>query len=120
MSMIYGLHGHVLTAALYKWNHDTQLISTGGWLWARWVLLRVSETSCHWQEVTYAVVTPEVAFTGDTGAEVFSSPGFEDALAAKLLIIEATFLEEDISREHAKVTMSHEYGASTFILISIF
>ncbi|CAL5222304.1 g4646 [Coccomyxa viridis] len=54
------------------------------------------------EEVTYPVVTPEVAFTGDTAAEVFNSPGFEDALAAKLLIIEATFLEDDISPEHAK------------------
>ena len=56
------------------------------------------------QDVTYTVVTPEVAFTGDTAAEVFSSPGFEDALAAKLLIIEATFLEEDILPQHAKVS----------------
>ena len=55
------------------------------------------------QDVTFPVVTPEVAFTGDTAAEVFSSPGFEDALAAKLLIIEATFLDEDVSLEHAKV-----------------
>lgn len=60
----------------------------------------------HLQEVTYPVVTPEVAFTGDTAAEVFRSPGFEDGLAAKLLIIEATFLEEDISQEHAKVAAS--------------
>lgn len=49
------------------------------------------------------MVTPEVAFTGDTSAEVFSSPGFEDALAAKLLIIEATFLDEEVSLHHAKV-----------------
>ena len=55
------------------------------------------------QEVTYPVVTPEVAFTGDTSGAVFSAPGFEDALAAKLLIIEATFLSEDVTLEHAKV-----------------
>ena len=52
------------------------------------------------------MVTPEVAFTGDTSAEVFSSPGFEDALAAKLLIMEATFLEDDVSQQHAKVSGS--------------
>jgi len=55
------------------------------------------------QEVTYPVVTPEVAFTGDTSGAVFSAPGFEDALAAKLLIIEATFLSEDVKLEHAQV-----------------
>lgn len=55
------------------------------------------------QDITFPMVTPEVAFTGDTASEVFSSPGFEDALAAKLLIIEATFLDEDVSLEHAKV-----------------
>ena len=61
--------------------------------------------SCHLQEVTYPVVTPEVAFTGDTAAGVFSSPGFEDALAAKLLIIESTFLCDDVSLDHAKVLL---------------
>ncbi|CAK0786895.1 hypothetical protein CVIRNUC_010109 [Coccomyxa viridis] len=54
------------------------------------------------EDVTYPVVTPEVAFTGDTAAGVFSSPGFEDALAAKLLIIESTFLCNDVSLEHAE------------------
>lgn len=49
------------------------------------------------------MVTPEVAFTGDTSGAVFSAPGFEDALAAKLLIIEATFLSEDVKLEHAQV-----------------
>ena len=65
------------------------------------------------------MVTPEVAFTGDTAAEVFSSPGFEDALAAKLLIMEATFLEEDISLEHAKVTASRPLTACANPLTSI-
>ena len=70
------------------------------------------------QEVTYPVVTPEVAFTGDTAAEVFNSPGFEDALAAKLLIIDATFLEDDISPEHAKVTTAQSWRtAITSIII---
>ena len=59
--------------------------------------------NCLMQDVTYPVVTPEVAFTGDTAAGVFTSPGFEDALAAKLLIIESTFLCNDISLDHAKV-----------------
>ena len=62
-------------------------------------------------------MTPEVAFTGDTAAEVFNSPGFEDALAAKLLIIEATFLEDDISPEHAKVTMAQSWRTAITSII---
>ena len=75
--------------------------------------------NCPCQEVTYPVVTPEVAFTGDTAAEVFDSPGFEDALAAKLLIMEATFLEEEISREHAKVTTSHSCDIKDVLQIAL-
>lgn len=52
------------------------------------------------------VETAESAFTGDTSAAFLTAPGSKDALKAKLLIMEATFLDDDVSLEHAQVRVS--------------
>ena len=44
-------------------------------------------------EVTDEVTVPEVAFTGDTSASWVHSPSAVDALRAKLLIMECTFVD---------------------------
>jgi len=46
-------------------------------------------------EVTERVEVPLVAFTGDTQAKVFDREGVDDALRAKVLITECTFLGPD-------------------------
>ncbi|EPS67552.1 hypothetical protein M569_07222, partial [Genlisea aurea] len=53
-------------------------------------------------EITNTVMCPEVAFTGDTTSEFFADPHSADALRAKILITEATFLDENVSIEHAR------------------
>ncbi|KAI4340996.1 hypothetical protein MLD38_025778 [Melastoma candidum] len=53
-------------------------------------------------EITDTVLSPEVAFTGDTTSEYMLNPRNADALRAKLLITEATFLDDDMSIEHAQ------------------
>ncbi|XP_050208508.1 tRNase Z TRZ2, chloroplastic [Mercurialis annua] len=53
-------------------------------------------------EITDIMLSPEVAFTGDTTAEYMLDPRNADALRAKILITEATFLDEGISIEHAR------------------
>ncbi|KAK4777357.1 hypothetical protein SAY87_017544 [Trapa incisa] len=53
-------------------------------------------------EITDTILSPEVAFTGDTTAEYMLNPRNADALRAKVLITEATFLDDSISIEHAQ------------------
>ncbi|KAF3335454.1 ribonuclease Z [Carex littledalei] len=48
------------------------------------------------------ILVPEVAFTGDTTSDFILDPRNSDALRAKVLITEATFLDEEIDVEHAK------------------
>jgi ribonuclease BN (tRNA processing enzyme) len=57
------------------------------------------------QAVTETVEVAEVAFTGDTSAAYLADPGSGQALHARLLIMEATFLDDDVSLEHAQVGM---------------
>ncbi|XP_065873132.1 tRNase Z TRZ2, chloroplastic [Euphorbia lathyris] len=53
-------------------------------------------------EITDTILSPEVAFTGDTTAEYMLDPRNADALRAKVLITEATFLDEGFSIEHSR------------------
>ncbi|KAF3331066.1 ribonuclease Z [Carex littledalei] len=53
-------------------------------------------------EITDMILVPEVAFTGDTTSDFILDPRNSDALRAKVLITEATFLDEEIDVEHAK------------------
>ncbi|KZV18765.1 ribonuclease Z, chloroplastic [Dorcoceras hygrometricum] len=53
-------------------------------------------------EITDTILCPEVAFTGDTTSDFFLDPRSADALRAKILITEATFLDENVSVEHAR------------------
>ncbi|KAK4423301.1 tRNase Z TRZ2, chloroplastic [Sesamum alatum] len=53
-------------------------------------------------EITDTILCPEVAFTGDTMSDFFLDPRSADALRAKILITEATFLDENVSVEHAR------------------
>ncbi|KAH7842240.1 hypothetical protein Vadar_003118 [Vaccinium darrowii] len=53
-------------------------------------------------EITDIILCPEVAFTGDTMSDFFLDPRSADALRAKVLITEATFLDEGCSIEHAR------------------
>ena len=55
------------------------------------------------QEVTQLVEMPEVAFTGDTSSGFLTQPGSADALRARLLIMELTFLDDEVTIEHAQV-----------------
>lgn len=56
-------------------------------------------------EITDTVISPEIAFTGDTMAEFIVDPNNADALRAKLLIMETTFVDDAMTVEHAQ-----EYG----------
>ncbi|XP_073129814.1 tRNase Z TRZ2, chloroplastic isoform X3 [Henckelia pumila] len=53
-------------------------------------------------EITDTILCPEVAFTGDTTSDFFLDPRSADALRAKILITEATFLDENVSVQHAR------------------
>lgn len=53
-------------------------------------------------EITDTVLSPEVAFTGDTTSDFMLDPRNADALRAKILITEATFLDEGYNVEHAR------------------
>jgi ribonuclease Z len=52
-------------------------------------------------QVTDKIEVPEVAFTGDTTGEWIDNPANADALRAKLLIMECTFVDDSVSREDA-------------------
>ncbi|XP_059661157.1 tRNase Z TRZ2, chloroplastic [Cornus florida] len=53
-------------------------------------------------EITDTILSPEVAFTGDTMSDFLLDPRSSDALRSKILITEATFLDEGVSIEHAR------------------
>ncbi|XP_004491080.1 tRNase Z TRZ2, chloroplastic [Cicer arietinum] len=53
-------------------------------------------------EITDTILSPEVAFTGDTTADFMLDPLNADALRAKVLITEATFLDDSTSIDHAR------------------
>ncbi|KAK9835680.1 hypothetical protein WJX74_005763 [Apatococcus lobatus] len=57
------------------------------------------------QVVTEQLETCELAFTGDTGPEFITAEGSADALRARLLIMELTFLDDKVAPESA-----HEMG----------
>lgn len=56
-------------------------------------------------EITDTLISPEIAFTGDTMAEFIVDPNNADAMRAKLLIMETTFVDDAMTIEHAR-----EYG----------
>ena len=58
------------------------------------------------QDITEQIETCELAFTGDTGPEFITAEGSEDALRARLLIMELTFLDDKVSPESAHVSQS--------------
>lgn len=53
-------------------------------------------------EITDLILCPEMAFTGDTTSDFLLDPRNADALRAKVLVTEATFLNGEISIEHAR------------------
>uniref|UniRef100_A0A0D9XEY7 Lipid-binding serum glycoprotein C-terminal domain-containing protein n=1 Tax=Leersia perrieri TaxID=77586 RepID=A0A0D9XEY7_9ORYZ len=53
-------------------------------------------------EITDTILYPEVAFTGDTKSDFILDPRNADALRAKVLITEATFLDDQIDVDHAR------------------
>ncbi|XP_020264224.1 nuclear ribonuclease Z-like isoform X2 [Asparagus officinalis] len=53
-------------------------------------------------EITDTILSPEVAFTGDTMSDFIQEPRNADALRAKVLITEATFLDEECDIEQAR------------------
>ena len=55
------------------------------------------------QEITHHVVVPELAFTGDTTVGFITDPANEEVFRARLLIVECTFLDDEMSVEDAKV-----------------
>ncbi|KAH9563787.1 hypothetical protein CY35_05G143300 [Sphagnum magellanicum] len=59
--------------------------------------------------ITETIKVPEVAFTGDTTSNFITNKANQDALDAKLLIMESTFLDNYMSVEKA-----HEYGHTHF------
>ncbi len=75
-------------------------------------ILRMRDWICHgmsrmyvWcvQEITHHVVVPELAFTGDTTVDFITDPVNEEVFRARLLIMECTFLDDEMSVEDAKV-----------------
>ncbi|KAG6554882.1 hypothetical protein Mapa_003465 [Marchantia paleacea] len=53
-------------------------------------------------EITDISRSPEVAFTGDTTAEFITDQENVDVMKAKLLVMEATFLDENTTSKHAR------------------
>ncbi|KAK3740209.1 hypothetical protein RRG08_054232 [Elysia crispata] len=54
------------------------------------------------------IITPEIAYTGDTVFDVFVNPPNLDLLKVKLLITEATFLDDDLGKNMFK--KAREFG----------
>lgn len=54
------------------------------------------------EEITRLIVAPEIAFTGDTTVDFITDPANEEVFRAKLLIMECTFLDDEMSPEDAK------------------
>ncbi|KAF2600131.1 hypothetical protein F2Q68_00009006 [Brassica cretica] len=53
-------------------------------------------------EITNSITTPEVAFTGDTTSDFVLDENNADALKARVLVMESTFLDDSVSVEHAR------------------
>ncbi|XP_057445114.1 tRNase Z TRZ1 isoform X2 [Lotus japonicus] len=53
-------------------------------------------------QITYTLTEPEIAFTGDTTSEFIVDEKNTDALRAKVLVLECTFVNNSITVEHAK------------------
>ncbi|EFJ48707.1 hypothetical protein VOLCADRAFT_80918 [Volvox carteri f. nagariensis] len=82
------------------------------------------------QDVTDTVAVPEIAFTGDTTAGFLDGPGcatLEDALKARVLIMEMTFLCDDVTVDEARdkghmhiadfVANAHRFQNEAIVLI---
>lgn len=54
------------------------------------------------QEVTEATEAPEMAFTGDTTMDWIREPSAAAALRAKLLILEVTFVDDNVTTAGAR------------------
>ncbi len=67
-----------------------------------WDVKDVCDVLCV-QEITHHVVVPELAFTGDTTVDFITDPANEEVFRARLLIMECTFLDDEMSVEDAKV-----------------
>ncbi|MCO5607662.1 hypothetical protein L7F22_061860 [Adiantum nelumboides] len=57
------------------------------------------------KKITYTTMVPEIAFTGDTMADFIVDETNFDVMNAKVLIMEATFVDDTMTVEHAR-----EYG----------
>uniref|UniRef100_A0A1J3II49 ribonuclease Z n=1 Tax=Noccaea caerulescens TaxID=107243 RepID=A0A1J3II49_NOCCA len=53
-------------------------------------------------EITNSITTPEVAFTGDTTSDFIVDEHNSDALKARVLVMESTFLDDSVTVEHAR------------------
>ncbi|CAN8239845.1 unnamed protein product [Cochlearia groenlandica] len=53
-------------------------------------------------EITNSITTPEVAFTGDTTSDFIVDENNADALKARILVMESTFIDDSVSVEHAR------------------
>ncbi|XXG42189.1 hypothetical protein AAC387_Pa01g2522 [Persea americana] len=53
-------------------------------------------------EITYSVVSPEIAFTGDTMSDFIVDSNNSDVLRARVLVMESTFVDNRITVEHAR------------------
>lgn len=56
-------------------------------------------------EITNTVISPEIAFTGDTMSDFIIDVDNIDALKARILVMESTFVDDAMTIEHAR-----EYG----------
>jgi hypothetical protein len=69
-------------------------------------------------EITDSIITPEVAFTGDTTSDFVVDETNADALKAKVLVMESTFLDDSVSVEHAR-DYGHIHISEVRILLSL-
>ncbi|KAJ7964918.1 Nuclear ribonuclease Z [Quillaja saponaria] len=53
-------------------------------------------------QITYTLTEPEIAFTGDTMSDFILEEGNIDALRARILVMECTFVNNSITVEHAR------------------
>eukprot|EP01018_Ginkgo_biloba_P035249 Gb_05576 [translate_table: standard] len=78
-------------------------------------------------KITDTVMSPEIAFTGDTMSDFIVDPNNRDALKAKILIMETTFIDDVMSIEHARdyghthlsevVALAHWFKNKAILLI---
>ncbi|KAI3953964.1 hypothetical protein MKW98_017788 [Papaver atlanticum] len=53
-------------------------------------------------QITDTITSPEIAFTGDTMSDFITDPNNVDALKARILVMESTYVNDAQSVEHAK------------------